>query len=315
MIARPVVALAFAATVASMAHFGTVAGAAAPSGTSALDAMNVQLAARGAHYRIAKMEYVTRPGSGQLGATVFAKDVGNKQLDLHFVSGLLLYASSAPGVVSFAIDTHESVANGGLTGAQTAAAISSAMSTWGNQSCSTLQVGQVGVPRGTDLGIVQNLLGYGGADIWVADITHAGWLPGSFFDQVASGGQSFIIGVTFTLIWVDGDGNPVDTNHDGKYDAAFREIYYNNAFTWTTNVVDWTSADIDVETIALHEGGHGFSQAHFGQILFDGSGFHDLNHLHFAPRAVMNAIYWDSQRSLLGSDTAGHCSIWATWHM
>lgn len=93
------------------------------------------------------------------------------------------------------------------------------------------------------------------------------------------------------------------------------EIYYNNAFLWSTSAPEWNDEEFDVETIVLHEVGHGLSQAHFGKVFFDGYGkkLPTLRHLHFAPRAVMNAVYWDTHRELLGSDVAGHCSIWATW--
>ena len=71
----------------------------------------------------------------------------------------------------------------------------------------------------------------------------------------------------------------------------------------------WDDVEIDVESIALHEGGHGLSQAHFGTVFFDASKKYSVDHLHFSPRAVMNAVYWDTQRELLGSDVGGFCGI------
>jgi len=32
-----------------------------------------------------------------------------------------------------------------------------------------------------------------------------------------------------------------------------------------------------------------------------------------SPRAVINAIYWGTQRSPLGTDAAAHCAICGTW--
>jgi len=46
------------------------------------------------------------------------------------------------------------------------------------------------------------------------------------------------------------------------------------------------------------------SQAHFGKVFIDPSEY-SIDHLHFAPRAVMNAVYWDTLRELQGSDVAG----------
>src|SRR5262245_58823158 len=60
-----------------------------------------------------------------------------------------------------------------------------------------------------------------------ADITHAGWLSPAFFNALVPNGARFILGVTFTFVFVDGAGNPTDVDHDGTADAAFREIYYN----------------------------------------------------------------------------------------
>ena len=36
--------------------------------------------------------------------------------------------------------------------------------------------------------------------------------------------------------------------------------------------------------------------------------------LHFAPRAVMNAVYVGGvEQVLAGTDNGGHCSIWGSW--
>ena len=132
---------------------------------------------------------------------------------------------------------------------------------------------------------------------------HAGWLPATFFDFLAPEGSTFILGVTFTLTFTDENGEPLDSNNDGKVDVAWREIYYNDAFLWRDG------GTYDVETIALHESGHGLSQAHFGKAFADGG----QGKLHFAPRAVMNAAYSGVQTKITGSDNGGHCSIWANW--
>jgi hypothetical protein len=66
--------------------------------------------------------------------------------------------------------------------------------------------------------------------------------------------------------------------------------------------------DIDVESVAVHEAGHGLSQAHFGKVWLKNDGS-----LERSPMAVMNAIYSEPFRPLAGTDNGGHCSNWAQW--
>ena len=146
------------------------------------------------------------------------------------------------------------------------------------------------------LGFLPSAAGY------IADVNHCGWMPDSFFDLLAEGGSEFILGVTFTFLLLDEDGNYIDSNNDGKWDVALREIYYNDAFGWSGE------SGIDVETIALHEMGHGLSQDHFGKAFVKKDG-----RIQFAPRAVMNAAYSGVQTKISGTDLGGHCSIWANW--
>jgi hypothetical protein len=102
--------------------------------------------------------------------------------------------------------------------------------------------------------------------------------------------------VTFTLIFVDENEQPVDSNGDGRIDSGGSPL-------------------VDVEAIALHEAGHGLGQGHFGKLFFDGRGTQEpsLQHLHFAPRAVMNALYWETMREPRAADKATHCENWASW--
>ena len=129
-------------------------------------------------------------------------------------------------------------------------------------------------------------------------------MPAEFFDAIAPpNGSEFILGVTFTFIWVYSNGDPVDTDKNGKADVYTREIYYNDAFPWADG------DHYDVETIALHEAGHGLSQGHFGKLFKTEKN----GKYHFAPRAVMNAGYTGIQTSINKTDKAGHCSNWAQW--
>jgi hypothetical protein len=249
-------------------------------------------------YAVFSAQYLASEESGQVGRTVYFNDVGNKQLEEDFVPGLSLDATDA---ISYYID--DTRPSDDLPVAVTTAAIDRAMQTWEGVECSTLGLNRIPSDPAISTGFVSALFGFGGSFDYVADLVHAGWLPAEFFDLLAPDGSEFILAVTFTIIFTDDQGNPVDTDGNGKVDVAWREIYYNDAF-------EWADGDhYDVETIALHESGHGLSQGHFGKAFRTNSN----NKLHFAPRAVMNAAYSGIQTQIKGSDNGGHCSNWASW--
>lgn len=249
-------------------------------------------------YAVFSAEYITSGESGQVGKTIYFKDVGNKKLTEDFVPGLSLDGTDN---VSYYID--ETRPSDDLPVSMSSAAIGRSMQTWDEVTCSDLGMYRIPSQPGISTGFVSELLGFGGSFDYVADVVHAGWLPEAFFDLLAPDGGAFILGVTFTIIFTDDDGNPVDTDNNNKLDVAWREIYYNDAFAWADG------AHYDVETVALHEAGHGLSQAHFGKAFLDNGG----NKLHFAPRAVMNAAYSGIQTEIAKTDNGGHCSNWASW--
>jgi hypothetical protein len=276
-----------------------------PITSNALDAINVKLQSEGKEYRIAYAEYITSGEGNEIGQTVYARDVGNKQLDADFVPFDPRRADWSGPVdgpndnITYAIDqtgdaVPPSAVVNGLTAAQTTAAIQSAMSTWNSQQCSDLDITQ-NPDYGQDLGYLAYLYGLGGSLYIAADIMHDGFRQVDF--------EGGVIAATYTFIFVDDAGNPTDVDRNGKADVAFREIYYDPSWLWQID------ADIDVETIALHESGHGLSQAHFGKVFITNAN----GKLHFSPRAVMNAVYGGVLHDLLGSDIGGHCSIWANW--
>lgn len=274
------------------------------------------LAAQGINARLYMIEYTTRPDSGQYGGTIFAWNVGNKQLSAHWVPNDPRRRDSDTGdrYITYAIDGTALYANPGPPAGLVSQAIDRAMGTWDNVICSTIPIVKVD-DYGLDLGYVEWLMGYGGVPGWLADITHAGWLPLTFFTDLFGSVGVNVIGVTYTFVWTEGD-QYTDIDRNGKRDVAFREIYYNNGFFWSLDGPAWNDGEVDIETIVLHETGHGLSQAHFGKMFVDASAKlppYPVSHVHFAPRAVMNAVYWDTQRELLGTDVGGHCSIWAAW--
>jgi hypothetical protein len=282
--------MVFVCASLAVLSFGTVAMADSVAAVSALgNNANEALTAGAASYRL---EYAELLSSDEAGQTIFFNNRGNKQIPAHFIPGDPLRGGGTN--ITYTIDQTEDTVDA-LSQAQTNAAIDRAMATWDNLACSTIPIDAVGNP-GTDLGLVEFLNGLGGSPVWYADITHAGWLPGGILAPNT-------IAVTFTFIWIDQSGNPTDLDNNGLADVAFREILYNDAFNWQID------ANIDVETVALHEAGHGLSQGHFGKAFVNASN----GKLHFAPRAVMNAGYSGVQQTIDQTDNAGHCSIWGSW--
>jgi hypothetical protein len=269
--------------------------------THMLDVVNAALAEQGLEYRAAMVEYLTGAGDAA-GAEVISKYVGNKQLEHDFVpfDSRRAWSGSLTGTdddITYAVDqTLDAVPPfGGLSAAQTDAAIDRAMATWDGQTCSHLPITQ-NPDYGIDIGVIAYQYGFGGSGYILADVQHAGWRDINF-----GGG---VIGATFTFVFIDGSGNPTDIDNNGKQDVAFREIYYDPSFSWA----DDGATDVDVEAVALHEMGHGLSQAHFGNIFFmnDGS-------VKRAPAAVMNSYLLGQTRTLLGTDVGGHCANWGPW--
>lgn len=270
------------------------------AGPNFVDATNALLAEAGSEYRIAYVELLTTRPDLASPNIIIASNVGNKRLAFDFIpndprrGGL----DGDPNTIDTWVDLVDGVATGGLDAAATTGAIAGAMGTWDAQTCSELGVRLIPVPF--DLGLVQDILGFGGG-IVVSDVMHAGWLPGAFFDAVVEDGSTFVLGATFTLTFAEGD-----LNMDGLPDLGAREIYYNNAFAWTDS---GQPGLIDAETIALHEAGHALSQAHFGKVFYNSR----TDEVVFSPRAVMNAVYSGPNRALDGTDLSGHCGIWDTW--
>jgi hypothetical protein len=259
-----------------------------------LDATNANLAAAGADYRLASIEWIDDNGEGL--NTVFFKGLGNKQLGHHFVPGDPRRGGRTN--ITYLVDQSQGNADA-LTTVQTEAAIDRAMTTWENVLCSNIPIVKV-ADNGSDPDVVDAAVDGSGAKLQFHDITHGGWVPANtlYPAGVLAATHTFVFVVSVVpLVFSDIDNN-------GKLDVAFREIFYNDLFVWQIN------ASIDVETVALHESGHGLSQAHFGQA-FITSGNDPF--VHFAPRAVMNAAYSGIQQAIAESDLGGHCSIWAQW--
>ena len=194
-----------------------------------------------------------------------------------------------------------------LPNAVTEARIDASMARWVTEpSCPGPGIVKV-ADNGSDPDLIDGLVLGDPARIGTpqADITHAGWLPRAFFDAIAPNGSASILGVTFTFIFVDGQGNPTDIDHNGRSDTAFREIYYNRRFAWSEGPS--RPRGIDIDSVVTHESGHAFGLGHFGKVFIDNNGI-----IRFAPRAVMNAVYVSPFADLAGTDNSSFCSIWAS---
>jgi hypothetical protein len=244
-------------------------------------------------------ELITAAGSGESGITVYSKFVGNKQLSSHFVPGDPRREWSAGNgtQITYAIDQTEDIEPpfGPATGVEATQAVVNAFNTWDAVKSTEFGLTQ-NSDYGMDIGYVAYFEDSGGSPYVFADIQMAG-----FRDLIFDEG---ILGVTFTFVWIE-DEEYTDVDGNGKYDVAFREIYFDPYWYWGVNLE--TNA-IDIESIALHEIGHGLSQGHFGTVFTDPKG-----NIKASPRAVMNALYFEPLRKLQNSDIGGHSSIWSSW--
>jgi Matrixin len=208
--------------------------------------------------------------------------------------------------LTYLVDQSDGATASGLSSAQTEAAIDRALDTWQAQQC-LKKIEIVKRPdTGEDPDIYDSFFGFGAfGNPFLADVTEAGWLPRAFFEAVfGPGGGRGTLAFTVTFIFVDDDGNPTDINGDRYLDTALSEIYYNDNFgtpggdradnPWG---IDVPLPGIDVETVALHENGHGLGIGHFGP----------------PPTAVLNPVYGGLRHQPFAIDNAGMCAVSASW--
>ena len=144
----------------------------------------------------------------------------------------------------------------------------------------------------------------------IADITHAGWINRNFFNVIAPGGANYVLAVAITWVFIDQNGDPTDIDNNGRYDLSFVEIYYNRGFGWSPLGEQENTQNIDIESLVQHESGHALGLDHFGRIFLTRNDS-EIDDIHYAPRAVMNAVYVSTFRELTGTDKASFCRLWA----
>lgn len=257
-----------------------------------LNTLNDRLTAAGLNVQVAYVDFLTYD---EIGIRVYRKD-HELRLDAHWFP----YDPWRWGAREIFWLTDDVDQTTDVPWEDAVAAVARAMNTWNDVPCANIPL--VEWPHlGIDWGIVQYYYWgdypgqNGGSPFWYADLTHAGWLPRDFFDTMyPPNGSASVLGVTYTFTW---------TAYPER--VAFREIYFNDRFTWGIDDENL----VDIETVALHEQGHGLSLGHNGMIFRDAG----TGRLRFAPRAVMNAIYWDIQHVPLTTDVGAFCSVWSSW--
>lgn len=265
--------------------------------------INENLAARGIAIAIHKAEWIgdgsEHPASNKI---IFAND-RTKRLNSQWVSGDERGAVPEGDNLSYTVFSPLATANGSIPAESI---LDAGYASWLNQTtCSTLDL----VKRSYAGVLPSAILSSGGVagDPFIADISEIGFLPGSLFDAVLGPeASSSVLGVTFTSIWLDGPGgNPTDVNNDGYADVALKEIWYNDAFNWSTDGSD----GIEILTVAKHEQGHALGFGHFGRLSFDNK----TGKLQASPRALMNAGYLGPYPTIKGTDEASFCGIYGSW--
>ena len=257
--------------------------------------VNAHLEAEGANYRLEYADILVGADSGEEATTVFFNNRGNKQLTVQFMENdtRRVWSGGDPNTIDWTLDGVDTTSDVGVNAQQSA--IVSAMQSWDDVKCSDL--GLNGSLVGQDQGYVEAIFGLGGGFFITGDLMFSGFLPGQFMGPNT-------LGVHYGFNFIDENRQPTDLNNDGFADKAFGDMYFNDNFRWSTD-----GSGVDIETVALHEAGHGLNQQHFGK----GFRTEENGKLHFAPRAVMNATYFGAFRDLKGTDKGGHCSMWAAW--
>ena len=141
-----------------------------------------------------------------------------------------------------------------------------------------------------------------------AEITFGGFLPYTVFRFIF--GNDNILGVTYQFAFTDSNGQPTDIDHNGKPDAFWTEIYFNDGYYWgDADAAGFDpNAVLDMTAVGLHESGHAFGLGHLGTEFENHGGFH------ISAFNIMTQYYLPGIRRIDGVASAAFCGIYGSWH-
>ena len=264
--------------------------------------INARLAARGANVRVETAEILLAPDApATMGTTIYANN-RTHHLPYFWVPGDERREADG-NKLTYLVDESESYAYTRTSGGAPTYlgdAFDSTFTPW-----TALRCGKLDLVRRPDTG----------ADPTIVDEDEDNPDPeeeNPFLADIVVGGFMLldpgVLGVTYSFLFVDDDGNLTDIDGDGRFDTALAEIWYNLGYYWHPDDPNAMDA-VDLQSVAIHENGHALGIGHFGKIFVTNAN----GKLHFAPEAIMNAAYVYPQQQLKGTDKASYCGNFADW--